>query len=324
MKREWYIGHKFQLYGVEEYVLNKGKGKGSVILHVKNGLGLELYINTDRGFDISMLTYKGDSLSYLSPNGYVASQYYDDKGSGFLKSFTAGFLTTCGLTQVGSPNIDSGEELPLHGTYSNIPCSNYIYEDNNDFIMLKGIVLDETIFSHKLMLVRKIIISKLTNDIKIIDEITNNGDQQSPLEILYHINLGYPLLDENLIIESNSINVEARNKHAEEYIKMWNKMIPPQEGFEEMCYYHTFKEKEAYFNAYNSRINKGIKISFNIDQLSFLTEWKMLGIRDYVLGLEPGNCTADGRKTMREKGILEFIESNETKVKEVNIHIYEK
>ena len=39
MNKNLYNGNKFQLYGVEEYTLNKGKGKGSVILHCKNGLG---------------------------------------------------------------------------------------------------------------------------------------------------------------------------------------------------------------------------------------------------------------------------------------------
>lgn len=33
-----------------------------------------------------------------------------------------------------------------------------------------------------------------------------------------------------------------------------------------------------------------------------------MGIRDYVLGLEPGNCYPNGRKEMREKGILKLIQ----------------
>ena len=60
-------------------------------------------------------------MGYFSPAGYVAPAYYQDWGTNFLKSFTAGFLTTCGLTAVGNPCLDAGEALPLHGTISNVP-----------------------------------------------------------------------------------------------------------------------------------------------------------------------------------------------------------
>ena len=43
-----------------------------------------------------------------------------------------------------------------------------------------------------------------------------------------------------------------------------------------------------------------------------------MGKRDYVLGLEPGNCTPDGRDVLRKNGTLEFLsvgESRETGVK---------
>lgn len=323
MNKNLYIGNKFQLYGVEEYTLNKGKGKGSVILHCKNGLGLDIYVNTDRGFDISMVVFKGDTLSYLTPNGYVSSKYYDDKGNGFLKSFTAGFLTTCGLVQVGTSNIDQGEELPLHGTYSNIPCSNYGYEDLENEIILKGEVCDETIFSHKLVLKRKIIVSKKSNTFKVIDEINNNGDKIVPFEILYHINLGYPLLDENLQLSINSNKVIARNEHAEKHISSWNQMQPPTPKFEEMCYYHSFNDK-GIATAYSPNIKKGITISFDANTLPFLTEWKMMGVRDYVLGIEPGNCYPDGRSKVREDGNLEFINPNESKIKGFEVIIFEK
>ena len=116
-----YVGNPLQIRGAEEYVLRGGKGEGMRLLCVRNGLGLEAWISVDRCGDMSRLTYKGDNMGYFAPCGYVAPQYYDGVGAGFLKSVTAGFFTTCGLTAVGSPCTDEGEELPLHGTISNIP-----------------------------------------------------------------------------------------------------------------------------------------------------------------------------------------------------------
>lgn len=97
-----YIGHDTQYYGIEEHRLAGGKGDGMRLLEVSNGKGLELTISLDRAADISRLRYRGINMSYMSPCGYVAPAYYESTGFGWLRSFTVGFLTTCGLQAVGS------------------------------------------------------------------------------------------------------------------------------------------------------------------------------------------------------------------------------
>ena len=69
------------------------------VLHIRNGLGMELMINADRCADISRLSLDGKNLSYTSVVGNVAPDYFsiDSDGFGFLKSFNCGFITTCGL-----------------------------------------------------------------------------------------------------------------------------------------------------------------------------------------------------------------------------------
>lgn len=318
-----YIGHPFQVYGVETYTLNQGKGRGCIILHAKNGKGIDLYVNADRGFDIPMLTLHGRSLSYLSPSGYVASPYYDNVGTGFLKSFTAGFLTTCGLTQVGTPNTDEGEALPLHGTYANLPCIQYDYRIGEEEILLRGEVSDETIFSHKLVLKRTIALSGKSNKFTIRDEIENRGGECSPLEILYHMNLGYPLLNENLILEVNASEVSPRDAHAEAHKDQRLKMEPPQPGYRECCYYYRFTEKNAVVRAFNSELRMGIEILYDSTSLPCFTQWKMMGIRDYVLGLEPGNCFPDGRSAARRSGELQFLKAGERASFEIKVRCLE-
>ena len=130
-----YIGHPSQAHYIEEHKLVGGKGDGMRLIEVNNGNGLMFTVSADRAGDLSRLYYKGVNLGYFAPCGYVAPSYYDGNGAGFLKSFTAGFLTTCGLTAVGSPCIDNGEDLPLHGTIGNTPAENVIYyEDEMHFI----------------------------------------------------------------------------------------------------------------------------------------------------------------------------------------------
>lgn len=122
MRYSDYIGHPMQLCGVEEVRLCGGTGDGMRLLQVRNESGLEFTVSADRCADITRMTYKGQNIGYFSPCGYVAPTYYDNVDDGFLSSFTAGFLTTCGLANVGSPCEDNGELLPLHGTISNTPC----------------------------------------------------------------------------------------------------------------------------------------------------------------------------------------------------------
>ena len=125
MKYNPYLGHDSQLCCIEEVRLVGGKGDGMRLYEINNGKGLMMTVTPDRAGDIMRLRYKGINLSYMSPCGYVAPAYYDSIDNHWLQSFTAGFLTTCGLDNVGSPNEDDGEALPLHGTLANIPQSEY-------------------------------------------------------------------------------------------------------------------------------------------------------------------------------------------------------
>lgn len=306
-----YIGHPAQISGVEELILAKGKGKGMTLLQVRNGLGLEITLLADRAMDIARVTFKGNNLGYFSPCGYVAPGFYDNRSAGFLKSFTAGFMTTCGLTAVGSPCTDNGEELPLHGTIANTPCENYSYEETESEITVKAQVRDAAIFAHQLILEREYRISKTENKVLLCDKIKNIGSAEAPLEVLYHCNIGYPLLSENTVLDIPASVTEPRNDHAKKGLSDCLKMEKPQRGYEEMCYYHTLSQGKV--SAYSPDIKKRVTISFDIAELPCFVEWKMMGEHDYVLGLEPGNCLPDGRDVMRQKGMLEFLKPDEEK-----------
>lgn len=83
MKQEKYIGHSSQISGVEEYRCLNGKSDGMHVLHIRNGLGMELMINADRCADISRLSLDGKNLSYTSVVGNVAPDYFSIDSDGF-------------------------------------------------------------------------------------------------------------------------------------------------------------------------------------------------------------------------------------------------
>lgn len=318
-----YIGHPHQVYGVEEMRLTGGKGDGMRMLYVRNGKGLEFWVSADRAADISRLSLKGDNFSYFAPCGYVAPQYFDCNGLGFLKSFTAGFMTTCGLRAVGSPCTDDGEELGLHGTVSNTPCENISHWVADDGIHIKAIVREASLFAHHLLLEREYIVSLEKNEFVLKDVVKNIGSTTAPHQILYHCNMGYPLLDTCAEIKIPSVSVDARDEHAKSGIDTHIVVEEPQDGYQEMCFLHKI-EGDAEVSIYNPKINKGLKMNYDTNELPCFTEWKMMGTHEYVVGLEPGNCYPDGRAKTREDGTLVFLKTGEKKEYTIKFTCFEK
>ena len=314
-----YIGHEHQISGVEEHRLVGGKGDGMRLFEITNGKGLEMTVSPDRNGDISRLRFQGINMSYLSPCGYVAPAYYDRTESNWLKSFTAGYLTTCGLQAVGSPCVDEGEVLPLHGSIANQPAEHAYWEEDEKEIRIHTTTKDEVIFGRKLTLRRTIAVSKEENRFSIEDEIENTGDQTEPLEILYHMNMGYPLLDEDSVITIPSAEVLPRDDHAAEDIANWMHMEKPQAGYQERCYYHKFPDGKGFASIWQPKLNIGLEISFDAKELDGFVEWKMMGVRGYVLGRGGGNGDPDGRDGMRRTGMLKFLKPGEKKRYRVDV-----
>lgn len=136
------------------------------------------------------------------------------------------------------------------------------------------------------------------------------------------MNMGYPLLDEDSVVQIDSEQVIPRNEHAAEDIDNCLKMEKPTTGYEERCYYH--KMKKGHASIYQPKKGIELELLYDTKELDCFVEWKMMGVRDYVLGLECGNAYPDGRDVMREQGILKFLKPGERKTYSVTIKMIEK
>lgn len=318
-----YVGRPDQVYGVREVRLVGGKGDGMRLYQIRNGSGLEVTVSLDRCADLSEVRFKGINIGYFSPCGYVSPSFYDREGAGFLKSFTAGFLTTCGLTCVGSPCTDEGEKLPLHGTISNTPAEQSSWWIDDDVIHVKAIIRDASLFSHRLQMEREYTIPLFHNDLVLKDTVKNIGNRETPIQMLYHCNIGYPMLSEHTALIIPSVNVKPRNQHAAEGISTWMKMERPQQGYEEMCYYHEMKGTSV-IKVSQPDLHIGLELSYNAGNLPCFTEWKMMGEGEYVLGIEPGNAYPDGRDVIRGQGKLEHLKPGEQRINQIQWSFTEK
>jgi galactose mutarotase-like enzyme len=178
-------------------------------------------------------------------------------------------------------------------------------------------------FHQKLELRREFSVSLTENLIEISDEIVNRGSDTHPLMYLYHINFGYPFLTENAIMKIASKEKYPFNEIAAKHLDEYDKLKPPADDFVEQCYYHFF-EKEGFASLYNPDLKIRASVSFDIKELPYMVQWKLLKTRDYVIGFEPGNCHALGRKKMREEGKLQFIKPGEKRNFHVRIRVEDK
>ncbi len=323
-----YIGHRDQLMKVKRIKMQEGKANGVEMIDVQNRSGMHFDVNVSRGMDIPYLDFCGENIGFISPCGVVSPEYFDDKGLGFLKSFTAGFLTTCGLKVAGAPCEYEGTSYGLHGNLSHTPAENVscrIEEnDGTPCAVIKGTVRDAVIFGDKMSLEREIKCFYKDRKFTLHDKVTNEGYKKVRQMILYHCNIGYPILTPDSEVYIPSLEVKARNSHAEEGIEKWMELQEADPDYEEMCYYHKLKpdvNNHSTVAVYNPELELGIAIEIDLSTLDHFVQWKMMGAGDYVMGLEPGSSTIDGIEDAVKNGSMKYLEPGESREYELTFHI---
>ena len=116
---------------------------------------------------------------------------------------------------------------------------------------------------------------------------------------------------ENAQLLLDATETKPRGEHAATGLESFAKMEKPTKDFEEMCFYHTLKSDEKGMRQatlFNPSLGKGVRLSFDLPRF---VEWKMMGQREYVLGLEPSNCTIDGRAEAIAKKELDVLGAGE-------------
>jgi hypothetical protein len=171
-------------------------------------------------------------------------------------------------------------------------------------------------FGPKLVLRRTISSEFGANWIDIKDTITNEHWAESPLMLLYHFNIGFPLVSEGSRLLCNPKKTRPRDAEAEKGADRWHTFDAPQAGFSEQVFYHDLKgtaDGTTRVALVRPDRQLGIALQFNKKELPRFIEWKMMGQGTYVVGLEPANCYVAGRAAEREAGTLEMLKPGEEK-----------
>lgn len=324
------VGRMDQLAGVKLVEAADGQARGSRQFYVWTGSGLSFDVQAERALDISACRYKGIPIAWASSVGEVHPAYYEPAGLGWLRSFTGGLLATCGLDQWGPPNEDMGDELGQHGRVSNLPAQYVNYSagwvGEEYELEISGEVRQTRVFGENLVLRRRITTRLGSSTIRIADVVTNEGFTPHPHMILYHFNLGFPLLSEDAELTVDAMETAPRDAEAAAGAEAWMRFQPPTAGYQEQVFRHRPKadvEGKVQVEVRNQRLGLGLRLSYDNANLPYLLEWKMMGEGMYVLGIEPANCSVmDGRAAAREQGDLPYLEPGESRQYELTIELF--
>ena len=245
---------------------------GKHCILVVNG-ELELLFNKDNALDIVWAKFKGVNLSFLSKNGL------NDGQRDFVGNFEGGFLYTCGMDNVSG--CVSGK--PVHGSLHYKKCDNAYSYVENGVVYVCGDVRESALFGKNLLMKRRYEIGE--NCLRICDTLVNEGYQDTQYVLLYHVNYGYPFLDEGLVLDIPAVKSEPLTAIAEKRKAEMFCITPPLDTNDEDVYYHTLDRGQVRLE----NKNKGIlvEMKYDVNDFPVTLQWKSMTSGDYALGIEP-------------------------------------
>lgn len=329
------IGRLEQVAGVRLATLADGSERGVRVLEFRTGTGFQFDVLVDRAFDVGRCEFQGHSLAWLSPTGVVGPWYAEPLGLGWFRSWGGGMLVTCGLDHTLLGGVDDAsqfhqdvrptEEYGLHGRIGFLPARLTGYgerwEGDECILWAEATVRQAAVFGEALELRRRIEARVGESHFTVRDEVVNVGFDPTSHMFLYHVNVGWPVVDtgaECLIPAPAGVPVSL-------YPTVdYNRITPPAPGFREECYEHAVVAESTGtvpVAVVNRRLGLGVYQVYRRGQLPFHTMWRMLGEGTYAVAMEPTTNRDAGRFDAHSRGELIFLKPQEARRYDLEIGV---
>jgi Domain of unknown function (DUF4432) len=327
------VGRLEQVAGLRLVEGGDGAERGVRILLGRTGGGFEFEILVDRGFDVGGAWLGGTPLAWSSPVGLVGPWYHEPSGIGWFRGFPGGLVSTCGLdhTLLGGPDDATVFNYPhratetygLHGRYTGLPARLAGYGarwDGDDCVLwAEADVLQAALFGEQLLLRRRIEAPVGGTHITITDEVTNVGATACPHMLLYHCNVGFPVVDDGAeLVYPAPPGVCVSEASSPDF----QHLTAPRADFVEECYEHDMRaDPDGYVSAavINRQRQIGVFQRYPRAVLPHHITWRQLGDVSYVVAMEPSTNRDAGRFDARERGELQYLNPGQTRRYELRI-----
>ncbi len=327
------VGGLEQIAGVRLVTLGDGNERGVRVLEFRTGSGFEFDVLVDRAFDIGRAELSGQAIGWHSGVGFGGPWYEEHDLLGWVRNWGGGLLTTCGLDHALFGATDTAEQyhwpakqtesFGLHGRVSSRPAKlvgyGHRWDGDDCTLWAEGEVLQASQFGEHLLLRRRIEARAGASNFTIHDEVENVGWDPTPHMLLYHINIGFPVVDQGAEILVPTRSVSSRDDNATDGYRMLD--APAPNHYEQAFIHDVIAEADGKVpvGIVNRARGIGAYEIFNNRQLPVHFVWRMLGEGSYVVGIEPSTNLPAGRLDARERGELIILKAGEKRVYDIEL-----
>jgi hypothetical protein len=312
--------------GVRAVVLDDGAERGIRVLEFRTGGGLRFDVLVDRAMDIGLAEFDDVSAGWRSATGFrhpALHEENDEDGLSWLRS-VSGLLVTAGLdhTLFGGEVDASQYRYPprsairhgLHGRIANLPARLTGYgeqwEQDRCVLWAEGEVHQAAIFAENLILHRRIEADLGGSEIRIADTVRNAGFDPTPHMFLYHVNVGWPLLDEGARFDAAIADTLWRSDSVAKQGVSHTVFPGPQARFVEQTYEHSITpdgDGRARVRLVNDRLGHCFELDYDPAAFPAFLEWVNLREGSYAVGLEPSTHHMAGDAAARADGSMIWL-----------------
>lgn len=318
--------------GVREVELSNGVERGIRTLEFRTGTGLAFEVLVDRAMDIGPADHSGRQVGWRSPTGFRHPGLHEqsgDDGMGWLRSFS-GLCVTAGLDHtLFKAEVDaSNYRYPhrqtirhgLHGRVGNIPASlmgyGEIWTDEGCTLWAEGEVRQTSVFGENLRLRRRVESSLGSNEIVVLDEVVNAGYDVTPHMYLYHINVGWPIVDAGTRFVAAIGGTSWMSDSAASPVNAYHTMTDPVPGYVEQVYELDLlpgSDGRHRVALINDRLGFGLMVDWDATAMPHFFEWVNLRSGSYAVGLEPSTHHVEGNQAARDNGSMIWLGPGESR-----------
>ncbi len=308
------------------------------VAHVDTGAGLRFTVALDRGGDIVEASYKQHNLAYLTPNGYKTPSHAYNFAADWLTGWPGGLLTSCGPNYAGPPREEDGNSFGLHGHHSNTPAGvtmliNPDPHRGKEEMVLSLSIKDSRMFGPVIEVRRTFQCRLGVPEVILYDEVINRGNTRVAHNWIYHVNLGYPLLDggSKFIYKGKAVELTAGDKKVSgAQLNRYKKATGPIEAHrgpgERVVMIDPTPEKDGscHVGLINNKLKLGFELCYQKEAFPRLINWQHYGPGgSYVTGIEPLSGSLLGKDADDHPAAEQWLEPGEAKRYQTSIRIHD-
>ncbi|TWU22429.1 hypothetical protein Pla52o_34850 [Novipirellula galeiformis] len=302
------------------------------VVEIDTGVMRVLVLPT-RGMSIWKIEAEGIRFGWDSPvSGPVhPSQVplFDPSGLGWLEGFDE-LVVRCGLESNGAPEFDESGKLkyPLHGRIGNLAADSLSieYDEASGRLELIGEIIESRLFFKRLRLKSRLRVHAGTYRVDLLDDVTNELSTPATMQLLYHINVGSPVLKPGAVVEAACEVLAPRDALSASEMDQWNQCGEAESGYQERVYFASLlgdDSSETTTMLRSAEKNRGLAVTFNVAKLPHFIFWKNTGAKTdgYVVGMEPATNFPNTRSFETEQGRVVTIEPADTASFRVSLEV---